>query len=1153
MSYEDLRKAQRSGGQTSQPAQAAPKSSVAPGKRTRTQSLALVSAGPGAPVQMKPDPMADPARPGRIQLTERWIDTAIRPDLHPPPVQMHGGESVPSAGVHELAAQGLSGTTAALPHLDRIQQAFGEHDVRGISVHVGGLAADACRGMNAVAYASGERIAFASIPELHTAAHEAAHVVQQRAGVQLTGGVGRSGDAYERQADAVADAVVAGTSAQPLLGAVSPGTGADAAGHGVVQLQEQPKPDNGGELRQRARHHAQRIRDALGRTFLMVFSDPDGQIVYDALNQPAELVRVIRDVYDAQFDTISGKGLVADLQSAFDGEDFELMAALLSRADISVDDVRLTHHAQDPDGGYDTQTQIVAEPQHPSVPPGAAIRYSTVRGAEIYSSDSYYTYQWYCLNDPSTRAMHDSPARIDGPTTAFWDATWDFPGEHTIVCRVQFHPGNGSPWAPEYIEYRQRVRPLEDIAADAFAQSESADFVRFRAGLEMQHLALSQYGVADQDFGGTHIQSSGPNPAVPGTAPDLVHHTYTVTPVQGATRFRWYALYADEAGMPTKDYFGFRRIDVAGQNAYDMGEGTSARWIIASHNIYTIVCEQRDDADQLLGKAIYRQVVHSKKKQEAVESWRGYMARVDEQIQTIDEDRRVGIRASYVNRETGAVLSPSLFIGPDTRQPGQIKLLDLTPGIDRIEYSGEDVQAVLEDFRRGNSYPTGRLTLEIPANEAEVPPLSAIIDTDGESDWATWAAGLGWASLGLAVLGVAAAVIPGGQVVAPALFIAAAGAGMASSGLSIYDELQQAEVSGLSIAIDVLGIASSIVGGAAAFRTARQGIPVALANRSTQYLLYTGVGLDVTSGVLLSIDAFDQLLDILDGEMPEGEKISAIVRILASLAINGGLIALSVQGGSHDTGELVQRIHRRIEHKPKFKLAYTEAELESIVNKGTKLGLDERLIEDMIYAGSREAKAIRADELMQQMESWIAVKNRGYPYRFEHEEQFHAFEADLIAAVKKAGLPVDDVRIQGSALRNPNARDVDIAIFMDESEFDQLLIDRFEGKAKMNGPDGSKISLELSGKTHAELVQMGKDIMAAGRQSYNGMARTFGNAVKEGIISSKSDISRGLKDAKNEVAAAYESINIESISVLIRGGEFDITPDMPVGSTERNP
>jgi Domain of unknown function (DUF4157) len=132
------------------------------------------------------------------------------------------------AEVHQAAAAGIAGPGGAMPHQASIQAAFGRnHDVGGIQAHVGGPAADATAAMGATAFATGNHVAFAARPDLHTAAHEAAHVFQQQQGVQLHGGVGESGDVYERHADAVADRVVAGQSAADLLGA-SPGTGASS-------------------------------------------------------------------------------------------------------------------------------------------------------------------------------------------------------------------------------------------------------------------------------------------------------------------------------------------------------------------------------------------------------------------------------------------------------------------------------------------------------------------------------------------------------------------------------------------------------------------------------------------------------------------------------------------------------------------------------------------------------------------------------------------------------------------------------------------------------------------------------------------------------------------------------------------------------------
>jgi hypothetical protein len=171
-------------------------------------------------------------QPSRPAATDSWMDAAHRGASAQPAVQAHGDVAAEDpASVHQAAAAGVSGAGSTLPHFDRIQQAFGgAHDLGQVRAHVGGQAAAASEQMGAQAYATGNQIAFSSQPDLHTAAHEAAHVVQQRAGVQLDGGVGQAGDAYERHADQVADAVVAGRSAESLLGG-----GAAASGQGAVQ------------------------------------------------------------------------------------------------------------------------------------------------------------------------------------------------------------------------------------------------------------------------------------------------------------------------------------------------------------------------------------------------------------------------------------------------------------------------------------------------------------------------------------------------------------------------------------------------------------------------------------------------------------------------------------------------------------------------------------------------------------------------------------------------------------------------------------------------------------------------------------------------------------------------------------------------------
>jgi hypothetical protein len=158
--------------------------------------------------------------------------------------------------IHAAAAHGISGSGGPLPHRDVIQQLFGHnHDVSGIRAHTGGAAQQATSQMGAEGYATGNDVAFAGQPDLHLAAHEAAHVVQQRSGVQLAGGVGDAGDAYERNADEVADRVVQGRSAADLL----PQTG----GAGGAQVQRKEAHGHAGHAGH-ADHAADAEHDAAG-------------------------------------------------------------------------------------------------------------------------------------------------------------------------------------------------------------------------------------------------------------------------------------------------------------------------------------------------------------------------------------------------------------------------------------------------------------------------------------------------------------------------------------------------------------------------------------------------------------------------------------------------------------------------------------------------------------------------------------------------------------------------------------------------------------------------------------------------------------------------------------------------------------------------
>ena len=193
--------------------------------------------------------------------------------------------------IDRLAAQGVSGTGGAMPFADAITSSFGPahaDTVRGIQAHTGSAATAASEDLGARGYATGNRVAFAGSPDLHTAAHEAAHVVQQRQGVHLKGGVGASGDVYERHADAVADRVVAGQSAAELLGA--PGSSGAAA----VQRKD-AKPSKADEKKA----HEQFESDGPMVVYALsgVFHDQKAQMDY----MPSKYVDAMNKLYTVKY------------------------------------------------------------------------------------------------------------------------------------------------------------------------------------------------------------------------------------------------------------------------------------------------------------------------------------------------------------------------------------------------------------------------------------------------------------------------------------------------------------------------------------------------------------------------------------------------------------------------------------------------------------------------------------------------------------------------------------------------------------------------------------------------------------------------------------------------------------------------------------
>ena len=126
-------------------------------------------------------------------------------------------ENLQGMDVQEIADQGLRGAGERYPFMEQIQASFGNHYIGDLTAYTGLAAQEANAEAGSEAYHNARQVAFGEPPTLKVAAHEAAHAVQGVTSDQLEEGMSKPGDKWEENADAVADAVEKGKSAENLL------------------------------------------------------------------------------------------------------------------------------------------------------------------------------------------------------------------------------------------------------------------------------------------------------------------------------------------------------------------------------------------------------------------------------------------------------------------------------------------------------------------------------------------------------------------------------------------------------------------------------------------------------------------------------------------------------------------------------------------------------------------------------------------------------------------------------------------------------------------------------------------------------------------------------------------------------------------------
>lgn len=119
-----------------------------------------------------------------------------------------------------------------------------------------------------------------------------------------------------------------------------------------------------------------------------------------------------------------------------------------------------------------------------------------------------------------------------------------------------------------------------------------------------------------------------------------------------------------------------------------------------------------------------------------------------------------------------------------------------------------------------------------------------------------------------------------------------------------------------------------------------------------------------------------------------------------------------------------------------FENIHTSQQIDNFIDLGFEKGISNDEILGLLYISCRKEKPIQYNDLVSQMTNWATfIKPRKFPYGFTNIENYNIFKNKLINTLDEFEIPINDVRIQGSSLRNSGAKDIDVAIFATEKDF----------------------------------------------------------------------------------------------------------------------
>lgn len=519
----------------------------------------------------------------------------------------------------------------------------------------------------------------------------------------------------------------------------------------------------------------------------------------------------------------------------------------------------------------------------------------------------------YSLLDRPDFVENIKTFRQDGTVISEFSINTEKSGIYTFVFIIENTITN------EFSAYtkKHQVKTLEEAASDNLKKNKIQNYSDFRQQIAFIDFNLSKGAVKEQksnpDFF-IKTESSTKNPEEVGTIySDYIPHLYYSIkgkPIPKDHHYFWFA----EINTPKEmadgvstllgvEYaknavvHGYKRGMYFGKDGWDMNSSqTTAAFLGSFTGVFTIHCLELDKNNHLAGQqASYQQVILPKEDYKALQNIREYKRNIDKSFNTILPNTALALNAIVINEKTTETLSLNLFLGKSKTNSKNYVLTDLTPGVlHKRTYEGSNIKDLFKEFDRKNTYPDGILAYEIPVNTLGYSTMKGNFTTDGESMWESLSTKAGWASLGLAVAGLAASFTPAAPI-APFLFIAAGATGAVSGTASIIDKVRQGTLTKETLTLDVIMIASSFLGMAGSLSNIVKASSILkISATGMRYIIITDFALNGTAGIMITSDGLESIQAINDNKnLTTAEKIDATVKILAQLTLTAGLLVLS--------------------------------------------------------------------------------------------------------------------------------------------------------------------------------------------------------------------------------------------------------------------